>query len=97
MIHIGLDAGSTTVKVVAANEKGDIVYKEYRRHFADISGTAVGMLDRMRQKLGNVPAHLSVTGSAGMWARPHPGENRVPHRLTLRGILQDGRAEPTGA
>ena len=66
MIHIGLDAGSTTVKVVAANEKGDIVYKEYRRHFADISGTAVGMLDRMRQKLGNVPAHLSVTGSAGM-------------------------------
>ena len=66
MIHIGLDAGSTTVKVVAANERGDIVYKEYRRHFADISGTAVGMLDRMRQKLGNVPAHLSVTGSAGM-------------------------------
>ena len=66
MIHIGLDAGSTTVKVVAVNEKGNVVYKEYRRHFADISGTAVSMLEHVRTKLGDVPAHLSVTGSAGM-------------------------------
>ncbi len=66
MIHVGLDAGSTTVKVVATDEKGTVIYREYRRHFADINGTVVSMLDGLRRKTGEVPVRLSVTGSAGM-------------------------------
>ena len=66
MINIGLDAGSTTVKVVAINEKGNIVFREYRRHFADISGTVVAVFDKLKEKIGNSSVHLSITGSAGM-------------------------------
>lgn len=66
MINIGLDAGSTTVKVVASDENNDIVFKEYRRHFADINGTVIAILEELKEKIGNISVHFSVTGSAGM-------------------------------
>jgi predicted CoA-substrate-specific enzyme activase len=66
MVNIGLDAGSTTVKLVAINENGDIVFKEYRRHFADISGTVKALFEDLQKKIGDGPARLTVTGSAGM-------------------------------
>jgi predicted CoA-substrate-specific enzyme activase len=66
MINIGLDAGSTTVKIVVTDEKNNIIFKSYRRHFADITGTALSMFAALKEKLGDVSAYLSVTGSAGM-------------------------------
>lgn len=66
ILNIGLDAGSTTVKVVASDEKNDIVFKDYRRHFADINGTVISILETLKEKLGDVAVRLSVTGSAGM-------------------------------
>lgn len=35
-IHVGLDVGSTTAKAVALNEKGEILFQTYRRHYSDI-------------------------------------------------------------
>ena len=66
MINIGLDAGSTTVKIVATDEKGNIVFKKYQRHFADIKGTVVSLFEQLNEKLGDTTARLSITGSAGM-------------------------------
>ncbi len=66
MINIGLDAGSTTVKIVASDEKNDIIFKEYRRHFADINGTVISILEMLKKQIGDIPVHLSITGSAGM-------------------------------
>ncbi len=66
MINIGLDAGSTTVKVVATDTKGTIIFKKYQRHFADISGTVIRLFEQLMEKHGNLSAHLSITGSAGM-------------------------------
>lgn len=66
MVYVGLDAGSTTVKVVATNEEGTVLFKEYRRHFADINGTAVSLLGSLQEKIGDVAVCMSVTGSAGM-------------------------------
>lgn len=66
MINIGLDAGSTTVKIVATDKNNNIIFKEYRRHFADISGTIVSVLELLAKKAGDSHSHLSITGSAGM-------------------------------
>ena len=35
ILHVGLDVGSTTVKIVVMNEKQETIYKDYRRHFSD--------------------------------------------------------------
>ena len=36
LLHMGLDVGSTTVKLVALNDKKEILYSTYRRHFSDM-------------------------------------------------------------
>ena len=39
ILHVGLDVGSTTVKIVVMNEDKEIIYKDYRRHFSDTKNT----------------------------------------------------------
>lgn len=36
LLHMGLDVGSTTVKLVALNDKGEVLYATYQRHFSDM-------------------------------------------------------------
>ena len=36
---LGIDIGSTTVKVTVINESHDILFSDYKRHFANIKGT----------------------------------------------------------
>lgn len=66
MINIGLDAGSTTVKVVASDENNNIIFKDYRRHYADINGTVISIFEALKKELGDIAVHFSITGSAGM-------------------------------
>lgn len=63
---LGIDIGSTTVKVTVINESHDILFSDYKRHFANIKGTLQTLLSEAREKLGNLTIHPTVTGSGGM-------------------------------
>lgn len=65
-IHIGLDAGSTTIKVVVTDQDNKLIYKDYRRHYADITGNLKKILAEIIERVGDYHAKLSLTGSAGM-------------------------------
>ena len=65
-LHLGLDVGSTTVKLVVLNENNDIIYGKYERHFSDIKKTIVSLLDEAYEKLKNSEITVMVTGSGGM-------------------------------
>ena len=43
-VRIGIDVGSTTVKVVAVSKKGKILFSEYKRHFSEIKETVYDLL-----------------------------------------------------
>ena len=62
---LGIDVGSTTVKVVAIDESGKILYKSYVRHFAKVKETVLAELENVLKK---APAEYSacITGSAGL-------------------------------
>ena len=36
MLRIGIDIGSTTVKVVVINEKDEMLFNRYERHYSEI-------------------------------------------------------------
>lgn len=65
-IHIGIDAGSTTVKIVVIDCNNKLIYKDYRRHYADITGSLDKVFSKVIEETGNCPATLCITGSAGM-------------------------------
>lgn len=66
LFHVGVDIGSTTVKVIILNDKKEIVYSKYERHFADIKKKLQGILHEAFKKLGNVQLTVMITGSGGM-------------------------------
>ena len=49
---LGIDIGSTTVKVTVINESHDILFSDYKRHFANIKGTLQTLLSEARAKAG---------------------------------------------
>ncbi|MBR0120496.1 MAG: hypothetical protein IJM10_01785, partial [Clostridia bacterium] len=66
-MNIGLDVGSTTLKCVAVDDSGEIVYKNYLRHFSQIASKSAQMLsDIISRRPDFAGACIAVSGSAGM-------------------------------
>lgn len=66
-MRIGLDVGSTTLKCVVLDDKDQIVYSDYQRHFSQITTKTVSMLDDiMREFPDEKEMSLCISGSAGM-------------------------------
>lgn len=66
MKRLGIDIGSTTVKVAVIDEQHNILFSEYKRHFANIKETLKELIDNAAQKLGNMNVSPTITGSGGL-------------------------------
>ncbi len=66
VLRLGIDVGSTTVKLAVIDETGAIVYANYQRHHTDIRATAKELFEGARAVLGEVPMGVSITGSGGL-------------------------------
>lgn len=63
---IGLDIGSTTVKLAVLNKKNTLIYSKYERHFSDIKSTIIKLIKECYEELDNINCTISVTGSGGL-------------------------------
>ena len=63
---IGIDVGSTTLKVVVLNDRNEIIYKVYRRHKADFNTLFVEELNTVTSLFPDCRFTIAITGSAGM-------------------------------
>ena len=66
MYKIGIDMGSTTVKVVTIDEKGNLIFSKYKRHHAKAKETVTNILQELLNKIGDADVYLCLTGSVGM-------------------------------
>lgn len=65
-LHMGIDVGSTTVKVVVLDNSNNILYSEYRRHFSDIKQTVAELFDEVKEIVKDNPFTVVITGSGGL-------------------------------
>ncbi len=65
-LHIGVDVGSTTVKVAVLDDANQIMYSCYKRHHADIRATIVEVIEEAAQKFPDTPMTIAITGSGGL-------------------------------
>lgn len=63
---MGIDVGSTTVKIVVLDNDHNIVHKSYRRHQASIQQTLVEELRGVKKMYADASFYINITGSAGM-------------------------------
>ncbi len=65
-LHLGVDVGSTTVKLVVLDDASNVRYRVYRRHHADIRATIAEVIGEAVEAIGDVPLTVAVTGSGGL-------------------------------
>jgi len=63
---MGVDAGSTTIKVVILDDASHIIHKTYKRHQANIKQTFIEELKDIAKKFPDTLFSINITGSAGM-------------------------------
>ena len=66
MLKTGIDIGSTTVKIVATDNSGKILFSRYRRHNADAKEVVANLMTEMKDHCGDIEADIKMTGSVGM-------------------------------
>ena len=65
LMYVGLDVGSTTVKLVALQGE-DTLFSVYRRHKSDVRLTVKKVLKELYETCGDQEVKMAVTGSGGM-------------------------------
>ena len=65
-LRLGIDVGSTTVKLAVIDEGNNLVYANYERHHTDVRATAKELFARAEKVIGDTPMRVSITGSGGM-------------------------------
>ena len=68
---LGIDIGSTTVKVAVLDEKNQLLFSDYERHFANIQETLAGLLQKAENQLGDLSVYPAITGSGGLTLARH--------------------------
>ena len=85
---LGIDIGSTTVKVAILNEKRTS-FSDYERHYANIQGDALALLKKAYDSLGELSLSPMITGSGGLTLAKHLGIPFVQEVIAVSTALQD--------
>jgi len=68
ILHVGLDVGSTTVKIVVMNDELETIHRDYKRHFSDTKNTVCNVLEELANMYDDKEFTIALTGSGAMSA-----------------------------
>ena len=86
---LGIDIGSTTVKIAILDESHQILFADYERHFANIQETLASLLSKAIDKLGEMTVHPVITGSGGLALANHLEVPFVQEVIAVSSSLQE--------
>ena len=66
ILKLGIDVGSTTVKIAALDEDNNLIYQKYMRHYSDLFTSVEAVLLDAHEALGDVEVAVACTGSGGL-------------------------------
>ncbi len=64
--RVGIDIGSTTVKVVVLDEQNKLLFRSYERHYSKTRERACETLRSIQDMLSGQSIKVTITGSAGL-------------------------------
>ncbi|MDR2727430.1 MAG: acyl-CoA dehydratase activase-related protein, partial [Deltaproteobacteria bacterium] len=65
-VFLGIDVGSTTVKVVALNSADELLYTSYQRHLSEVRGTVRALLLEVDERFPDAHWNIALTGSGAI-------------------------------
>lgn len=88
-LTLGIDIGSTTVKVALLNQDCHIIFSDYERHYANIQETLAKILKKASTVTGPVDVIPVITGSGGLTLSSHLDVPFVQEVVAVASALQD--------
>ena len=85
---LGIDIGSTTVKVAVLDAEDKLLFADYERHFANIRETLSSLIEKAYEKLGDFPVAPMITGSGGLTLAKHLDVPFVQEVISVSTALQ---------
>ena len=86
---LGIDIGSTTVKIAILDQDNNLVFSDYERHYANIQETLALLLDKARKQLGSIELSPMITGSGGLALSEHLKVPFVQEVVAVSTALED--------
>ncbi len=87
--RLGIDIGSTTVKIAVIDDNNKILFADYERHYANIQETLASLLKKCKALLGELSLRPSITGSGGLTLSGHLQIPFVQEVVAVATSLQD--------
>ena len=88
-LTLGIDIGSTTVKIALLDKSSHIVFSDYERHYANIQETLAELLKKALEKTGPISVIPVITGSGGLTLSSHLRVPFVQEVVAVASALQD--------
>ena len=88
VLHVGLDVGSTTVKIIVMDENKNTIYKDYQRHFSDTKNTVCNVLESLLVKFPLNSFTLALTGSGAMSAAKFLGVDFIQEVVSCKRAVE---------
>lgn len=88
LLHVGLDVGSTTVKIIVMNKNGNTIYKNYQRHFSDTKNTVCSVLEDLLLKYPSNTFTIALTGSGAMSAAKFLGVDFIQEVVSCKRAVE---------
>lgn len=85
---LGIDIGSTTVKIALLDQNQDLIFSDYARHYANIKETLTSILQKAQDLVGNITLHPVITGSGGLTLAKHLGVPFTQEVIAVASALQ---------
>ena len=85
---LGIDIGSTTVKVAVLDEHDNLLFSDYERHFANIRETLSALIQKAFDQLGDRKVAPMITGSGGLTLAKHLDVPFVQEVISVSTALQ---------
>ena len=89
LLRVGIDVGSTTIKLVVLDHEKHILYKNYARHFSEIGHALQENLTHLKDIVGAKPFSFALTGSAGMGIAQRIGLPFVQEVIACAAAVKD--------
>ena len=85
---LGIDIGSTTVKIAVLDSENNILFSDYERHFANIQETLADLIRKAYDQLGELEVSPMITGSGGLTLAKHLEVPFVQEVISVSTALQ---------
>ncbi len=89
ILHVGLDVGSTTVKIIVMDDQKNTIYKDYQRHFSDTKNTVCNVLENLIKMFPENQFTIALTGSGAMSASKFLEVNFIQEVISCKRAVEN--------